>query len=119
MNSLNANFFPRSTYGNFNVPVFANRLVILGNLIALWQIGIEIVFSREDRHGLHRAVEREGGARRELDGVGIQDRQRAGQREAYRAGVAIGRCSILRGAPERVQPDQEAALAVQSLSLQM
>ena len=56
------------------------RPIELRDLVSLRQVGIEVVLSREDRRRVHLAAERERGANRQLDGVFVEHRQRAGQR---------------------------------------
>ena len=65
------------------------RPVELRDLISFGQIGIEIVLAREDGDRVNRAVERERGANRQLDGVVVQDRQGPGQSEADGTGVPV------------------------------
>ena len=60
------------------------RTVVLRDLVALGQVGIEVVLPREDRLGMDPAAQRQGGARGELDGAAVQDRQRAGKAETDR-----------------------------------
>jgi hypothetical protein len=46
VNSLNANLLPGSVNRDFNESVFADRLVVLRNLISLGKIWIKIILSR-------------------------------------------------------------------------
>ena len=71
----------------------------LRDLVALRQVGIEVVLAREDRHRVHGAAERERGARGQLHCVLVQHRQRTRQRETHRAGVRVRRRAELGGAP--------------------
>ena len=89
---------PSSRRADLDAPVGRERLVELRDLISLRQIGIEIVLAREDRRRVDRAAERERGAHRQLDGVLVEHRQRAGQRETHRAGVRVRRRAEIRGA---------------------
>ena len=75
---------------HFDPAMLGERLVELRNLVALGQIGIEIVLAREDRALAHLAVERQRGQRGKLHGLRVQHRQRARQPQAYRADVRIG-----------------------------
>ena len=70
----------------------------LGNLISLGKVGVEIIFAGEARMFVNGAVEGEGCAGRHLDDALVQDRQRAGQAEADRAGVGVGSVAEARGA---------------------
>ena len=76
--------------GNVDPSVLGERLVVLRNLVALGQVGIEVVFARKDRALTHRAVQRQRRQGRELDGLCIQDRQSPRQPQAYRADVRVG-----------------------------
>ncbi len=71
--------------------MLGDGLVELRNLVALGQVGIEIIFAREDGALAHRAVQRQRGQRGKLDGLGVEHRQRAGQPQAHRADVGVGR----------------------------
>ena len=66
-------------------------LVVLGDLVALGQVGIEVVLAVEDRPRRELAAERQPDHQPEVDRLGVGDRQRAGQAEADRAGVRVGR----------------------------
>ena len=81
----------RSAVGRWHLDpaVLGQRLIELRNLVALGQIGIEVVLAREDGALAHLAVERQRGQRGELDGLGVQHRQRARQPQANRADVGI------------------------------
>jgi hypothetical protein len=67
------------------------RLIVLRDLIALRQVGIEVVLPREDRVLVDAAAERQRRARAQFDGPAVQHRQRARQAEAHRAHVRIRR----------------------------
>ena len=75
--------------GNFDPAMLGQRLVVLRNLVALGQIGIKVVFAREDRALAHLAVERQRGQRGKLDGLLVQHGQRSGQPQANRANVGV------------------------------
>ena len=64
--------------GDIDEAVFAERLVVLRNLVALGGIGIEIVFARETGNRIDSTVQRDGGFEGEFDGFVAEDRQRAG-----------------------------------------
>ena len=73
-------------------------LLVLRDLVALREVGVEVVLAREDRARVHLAVGGEGHAQRQLDGAAVEHRQRAGQREADRAGVEVRRVAVAHGA---------------------
>ena len=66
------------------------RPLVLRNLVALGQVGIEVVLPREHRPFLHLAAEGEGGGDGIIDGPAVQHRERAGQPDAHRADVGVG-----------------------------
>ena len=65
MNARDAN---RVIGADRNCAALGQRLVELGYLIALWQIGIEIILSGENRPLVHRAPDRERCPYGQLDG---------------------------------------------------
>ena len=67
------------------------RLLVLRDLIALGKIGIEVILAREHRALVHVAAERQRRGHGEIDRLAVEHRQRAGQAEAHRAGVRVGR----------------------------
>ena len=68
-----------------------DRSIELRDLVALGQVRVEVVLSRELGHLVHRAPE--GDRRRDglVHGVGVEHRQGPGQAEAHRTGVGVGR----------------------------
>jgi len=54
-----------AVHADVDVPVLADGLLELGGLVALGQVGVEIVLAGEDRHGIDRAV----GCQAHLGGV--------------------------------------------------
>jgi hypothetical protein len=84
--------------GDVDEAVLGERLVELRDLIALGEIGIEVIFAGEDRAFADLAMEGERGQRGEFDCAPIQDGQRARQAEADRTDVGIGRRSEAVGA---------------------
>ena len=75
--------------GHVDIAVLGERLVELGDLVALGQVGIEVVFAGEDGALADLAVEGEGGQGGELDGALVEDGQGSGQAEADRADVGV------------------------------
>ena len=70
----------------------AQRLVVLGDLVALRQVGVEVVLAVEDRARRELAAEREPDHQAEVDRARVDDRQRA------RAGRGRpGRCACSAG----------------------
>ena len=84
--------------GDVDPAVLGDGLVELRDLVALGQVGIEVVLAREDGALADLAVEGERGQRGELDGLGVEHGQRAGQAEADRADIGIGRGAEVVGA---------------------
>ena len=84
--------------GHVDPAMLGQRLVELRNLIALGQVGIEVILAGEDGALAHLAVDGQRGQRGELDGLLIQHRQRAGQSQADRADVGVGRRAEMIGA---------------------
>ena len=69
----------------------AQGLVVLGDLVALGQVGIEVVLAVEDRAGRELGAEREADHQPEVHGARVGDGKAAGESEADRAGVRVGR----------------------------
>src|SRR5262252_3877917 len=63
--------------------------VVLRDLIALRQIGIKIIFPREDRFVVDLKIEGEGRLARHLHGLAVEYRQRAWQTQTDRTGVVV------------------------------
>ncbi len=93
---------------NFDEAVLRERLVELRNLVTLGQIGVEVIFAGEDGVLTDLAIEREGGQHGELNSAPIEDGQRSGQTEAYRADVGV------RGRAELLAQPQNALVSVRS-----
>src|ERR1700716_1729111 len=66
------------------------RKVVLRNLIALGEVGIEVVLAVELAELGNLAAQRQGGANRELDAPTVDNRERPREGQADRAGVAVG-----------------------------
>ncbi len=75
--------------GTTNVPRAAERRVVLGDLVALGQVGIEVVLAVEDRVRRDLAAEREAELHGPVHGLAVEHGQRAGMREADRAGARV------------------------------
>ena len=77
----------------------AERLVVLGDLVALRVVRIEVVLPREHRLLGDLRAERKAELDRPIDGGAVRDRQRARVRQADRAGVRVLRRPEARLAP--------------------
>jgi hypothetical protein len=86
--------------GDFDikVAVFSERQFVLRNLVALGEVGIEIVLAGEARALVHGAVERERGAHGHFDGALIENGKCAGEAEADGANVGVRRIAEARRA---------------------
>ena len=69
----------------------AERQVHLRRLIVLRHVRIEIVLAVPLGDFRRRAIDHQSGEQRFLDGLAVEHGQRAGQAEADRAGVGVGR----------------------------
>ena len=72
------------------LPAQAQRDVVLGDLVALGEVGIEVVLAVEDRARRDLAAQRHPHHDPVDHGLGVGHRQRAGQAEADRAGARVG-----------------------------
>src|SRR5207302_11515380 len=69
--------------------VAAHREVVLADLVALGEVGVEVVLAVELGELLDLAVERHGRGQEQLDRPAVDDRQAARQPEADGAGVGV------------------------------
>ena len=76
--------------GDFQLPFADNRLFILADLIALRQVGVEVVLAREHRALVNLRADREPKLDRQPRRFEIHHRQCAGQRDAEGAGLGVG-----------------------------
>ena len=72
-------------------PVLGERLVIHRDLIALGKVGIKIILAGETGKWPDGAIQRHAGLHREFYRFPVEDRQSAGQAEAYRADIGVRR----------------------------
>ncbi len=93
-----ADALPDALHLNLDIAVLGKRLVVLRDLIALGKVGIKIVLAREYRFRIHRTVQRQSRFDAQFHGLAAQYRQRAGQAEANRAHIRIGRRAEAGGA---------------------
>ncbi len=83
--------------GDREGPAFDDGLVELGDLVALGEVGIEIVLAVERGAVADGAVEGEADADTEADGLLVHDRQGAGLAAAGGADGAVGRRGLRNG----------------------
>jgi hypothetical protein len=82
-----------------DMPAECERPFVLRDLIALRQVGIEVVLPREDRLRLNAAPERQRRTNRQLHGAAVEHRQRARQPETDRTDMGVRRRAERRAAP--------------------
>jgi hypothetical protein len=83
---------PRAAGGwNFDAAELGKRFIVLRDLVALGQVGVEIILAREDRALVDAAVQCHGREHGKLHRLSVQNRQSAEQAEADRANIGIGR----------------------------
>ena len=81
---------PLGVIGERQLAARSDRLLELRDLVALGQVGVEVVLAREGRVRIEPAAEREREARREVDRLAIEHRQAARIAGAHRAGERVG-----------------------------
>ncbi len=91
-------FFAAPSCSISSHPCGGERQFVHGNLVALGQIGIEVIFARKPRSFLDLQIERQRSAQGQLQGAFIEDGQGAGKAQADRASVRIRRIAEARGA---------------------
>jgi hypothetical protein len=85
--------------------LYAERLVVLGDLVALRVVGVEVVLAMEDRALGDPAAERVAQQDRPLHRRAVRHRQRAWQSEADRACLRVRRLEVRdRTATEHLRP---------------
>jgi len=83
--------------------MLGQRLVVLRNLVALGQVGIEIILAREDRRFVDAASSAPSQPAWQLDRLPVQHRQRSGHAQANRANIRVGRT------PKRVNRSRKSS----------
>jgi hypothetical protein len=78
--------------------MLGERLVVLGNLVALGRVGIKVVLAREARTRVDGAIERQRRLHRHRHSFAIEHRKRARQPQANRTGVRVRRIAEARRA---------------------
>ncbi len=88
--------------GERQAAALGERTIELAYLVALRQIGIEVILAREHGGGGELTVEGEGQGRREIDRSTVQDRQGPGiaETDGTDQGVGIGAETILAAAED-------------------
>jgi hypothetical protein len=79
-----------ASYGDGQTAVARQRLLVLRDLIALGQVGVEITLAGENAGASDIAIEGQGDAQGKLDGIAVDDGQYAGHSGADRADSTIG-----------------------------
>src|SRR6185503_10344554 len=87
------------------------RPLVLRDLVALGEVRIEVVLAREDRLGLHVAAERQRRHDGVVDGLAIEDGQRARLSKTDRAHFRVG-CGAERRAAAAEDLGRRAELGV-------
>src|SRR3984957_16862121 len=97
------------------VSAFANWSFVLTNLIALWQVGIEVTFAIENRVGRYSTMRCEAGSNSQFDYTAIEDRKDARHPHADRADVFVRTCAERRRASaEQFRAGQEMGMDFES-----
>src|SRR4029079_14891987 len=98
MSAADPHALRRPSHGDFHPTMLANGGLVLRDLIALRQIGIEVVFTGKPVLSTDRTVQGKTGANGHLDRGFVDHRQAAGKSQAYRARLAVGRTPECRAA---------------------
>jgi hypothetical protein len=89
--------------------------LVLGDLVALGEVRVEVVFPCKHARRPDSAIEREAGDERERHGVAVQHGHHAGETEAYRTGVFVHRrAEGRRAAAEELLWGQELAVNLET-----
>src|SRR5690606_26777134 len=84
------------------------------DLVALREVGIEVMLPGEDASLVYPAVEAQPGEDPEFDCAAVDDRERAREAEAHRADVSVGlRAELRRVAAEHLGPCLELYVNLQ------
>src|SRR5262249_33926844 len=81
----------RRPVGDRELAAGSERDVVLADLVALWEVGIEVVLAVEDRARSDLAAEGQRDHQPEVDGALVERRQGAGVAEADRARQGVRR----------------------------
>ena len=98
MHAGDADLLGAATDFDLDGAMLGQGLVILRNLVALGQVGIEIILAGENRSFVDAAVQRHGRQRGELHCFAVQHRQRSRQTQADGTNIGVGRIAEMSGA---------------------
>ncbi len=76
--------------GNVQIALADDGMVHLAGLVALGQVGVEVVLAREDVLRSDLGIDRQAELARHAHGFGIEHRQGAGHAEVDQAGLGVG-----------------------------
>src|SRR5262249_51203889 len=97
------------------LPPEAERHVVLGDLIALGEVGVEVVLAVKEGALGDLALERQPDHDPEVNGAGVEHGQRTREAQAYRAGVDVWRVAEgQRTAAEHLRPRRELDVDLQA-----
>jgi hypothetical protein len=100
---------------DLNGSVLGERTVILRNLIALWKIRVKVVLSRPLRFAIDDAVQSQTRFYCHSDGSLVQNRERAGQAQTYRARIHVRGLTKTGGTgTEKLGARQELTVALET-----
>jgi len=88
----------RAVHPDVQMAVLRQGQFVLGNLVALGEIGIEIILPGKNRFFIDPAVGGQGHFQGEIHGLAVQDRQSPGHPQADLADLGVGRGSEMGGA---------------------
>ena len=81
---------------HFQLPISGERQVELADLVALGEVGIEIILPVPLRERCDVAIEGQGGTDCQVEGPAVHDRQRTGEPKTGGADLSVGRGAELR-----------------------
>ena len=88
--------------------MLGERLVVLRNLVALGQVGIEVILAGENRSLVDAAIQSHRRERREFHCLPVQHGQGSGQAQAHRTNVGVRRIAKAgRAGAENLRRGQE------------
>ena len=93
-----ADFFLAALDVDLDESMLGEGFVVLRNLVALGQVGIEIILPCEYGSLVDAALQGHRRQSREFDGLAIQHGQGAGESQTHRADIRVGRISEACGA---------------------
>ena len=90
MDARDADALHRVAHGDVEMPMLADGLLVLRNLIPLGQVGIEVVLAGEDRGAIHGAPHGNPHTCGELHGLLVEHGQHTGHTGAHLADMGVG-----------------------------